>query len=69
MAESIEVLVRKDGSAEFDCVGCGVHVWRAVGWTDPRPLCALCIHLPGWTQTEDGKLVPPPSPKRDTDGA
>jgi len=32
---------------EFDCAECGRHIFR-FGAPAELPLCAHCIHLPGW---------------------
>ncbi len=57
--ENVLALKRRDGSAEFDCIDCGDRVIRVCG--DGPPRCALCTLLPGWTQTDDGRLHPPQS--------
>lgn len=36
-----------DNTYEFDCIECGRHMIR-FGCSEPRGLCGLCIHLPGW---------------------
>lgn len=37
---------------EFDCAGCGQHIWRALPDSmvapEQRRLCALCITYPDW---------------------
>jgi len=54
MTENIQVLVRADGTSEFDCIGCGVHVYRYGGTNEP--LCMICLYMPGWEQAPDGHL-------------
>lgn len=40
---------------EFDCCECTTHVVDVIRDKPPEPpLCALCLHLPGWH--EDPKL-------------
>ena len=40
----VAILVRKDGTAEFDCQGCGVHI-VSFGPQDRRPFCGYCREL------------------------
>lgn len=48
---------------EFDCCECGRHIVAIVAEKVPEPpLCAECIHLPGWH--EDPVLVVLIDPER-----
>jgi hypothetical protein len=43
---------------EFDCCECGVHVVAIIDEVVPEPpLCATCLHLPGWHKDEALKKV------------
>jgi hypothetical protein len=33
---------------EFDCCECGGHIIRIIPDPAAGPLCATCIHMPGW---------------------
>jgi len=55
--ENVIAMKRRDGSAEFDCIDCGKRIIRFCG--DGPAKCALCINMPGWRQSEDGRLIPP----------
>lgn len=41
---TIAVLVRRDGTAEFDFIGCGARV-LSYAHPDARPLCGFCREL------------------------
>lgn len=36
-----------DHASEFDCWGCGRHI-VTIGIVIEGPMCAECIHIPGW---------------------
>lgn len=48
MSAEVTVMIGRDGTAEFDCTGCGQHIVRfAMAGSEP-PICAVCLAVPGW---------------------
>lgn len=51
---TLRVLRRRDGSAEFQCLGCDVRV-VAFNKQDTEPFCATCLF---WLEWLDGLAAP-----------
>lgn len=45
----------RDHADEFDCAECGEHI-VAIGHSH-RPLCAKCVHMPGWFKKDEVRAI------------